>query len=101
MIWTILPWVVSILTITSMWLAGNKSPWAWKLGLTNQILWLILILHSQLWGLLLTTVFLCFVYSRNLYKWNKDNAKKWQEDEYRRNQEVGSGRWDRKWDGEK
>lgn len=75
MIWVILPWIVSLVTITSMWLAGNKSPWAWKLGLMNQVLWLILIIHLKSWGLLLLTFALIFIYSRNFIKWSKPDGK--------------------------
>ena len=72
MIWTILPWIVSAITLTTMWMAGNKSPKAWLLGLFNQILWAAIISHSELWGLLPTTLGMCFIYIRNFYKWHKD-----------------------------
>jgi len=70
MIWQILPWIVSLITLTTMWMAGNKSPKAWLLGLFNQILWAIIIIHAELWGLLPTTIGITFIYIRNFYKWH-------------------------------
>lgn len=72
MFWFILPWVMSAITIWSMWLAGNKSTLAWKIGLANQVLWLAFNIHFKVWGFLPTTLFLVYVYTRNLIKWRRD-----------------------------
>lgn len=34
---TYLPWTLSLITIWMFVLAGNKTKWAWLLGLVNQI----------------------------------------------------------------
>jgi len=65
------PYVLSVFTLWMMWLAGNKSPLAWKVGLGNQVLWLLWIFESHTWGLLPLTVCLTFMYTRNLFKWKK------------------------------
>lgn len=70
--WQILPWIMSVITIWSMWLAGNKNVLAWKVGLTNQILWLTFNIHFHVWGFMPTTAFLIYVYTRNLIKWRED-----------------------------
>lgn len=62
-------WIMSAITITGMWLAGNKTPWAWVLGIGNQALWLLFIVQMESWGLLPMLIALLFVYGRNLWKW--------------------------------
>lgn len=71
--WIILPWIISCITITSMWLAGNKSPKAWSLGLFNQVLWAAVMINAELWGLLPISVFLTITYTRNYIKWKKES----------------------------
>lgn len=62
-------YILSVITIITMILAGNKSRWAWIIGLGNQGLWLSYIVHTRQYGLLLMTVAIIIVYARNLLKW--------------------------------
>ncbi len=64
------PWLLSILTLTMMWLVGNKNKYAWYVGLGNQVLWLTWIIAVQSWGLLILTLALIVMYIRNLIKWS-------------------------------
>ena len=64
-----LPWLMSAVTIAAMWLAGNKSVWAWRLSLANQALWLAWILWSHTYGLLPLTAAMVVVDVRNLNRW--------------------------------
>lgn len=66
--------LLSIITIITMWLAGNNDKRAWVLGLGNQALWIILILWTSAYGLLLLTGALIFVYTRNLIKWSNHDT---------------------------
>ena len=66
-----LPWLLSAITLYMMFLAGNKSKYAWLIGLINQALWLIWIVASSAWGLLPMNIGLWVVYTRNHLKWNK------------------------------
>ena len=68
----VLPWVLSALTITVMWLAGNKNSWAWRLSLFNQLLWAVWIVGTEAWGLLPMNLALWIVYGRNHLKWSRD-----------------------------
>lgn len=68
-VWQALPWVVSVVTIVSMQLAGRKDPRAWLVGLANQGLWLLLIWQTQAWGLLLLLVALVWTYTQNYRRW--------------------------------
>ncbi|WP_273280897.1 hypothetical protein [Pseudooceanicola atlanticus] len=69
---TYLPWVLSVITIYMTVLAGNKTRWAWALGLTNQALWLIWIITTGTWGLLPMNLALWVVYARNHLIWMKE-----------------------------
>ena len=64
-----LPYLLSLITIYSMVLAGNKKRGAWFVGLVNQLLWLIWIVLSSAWGLLPMNIALWYVYGRNYIKW--------------------------------
>lgn len=66
-----LPWLLSAITIYMTVLAGNKTRWAWSVGLVNQLLWLVWIVTVGAWGLLPMNLALWIVYSRNHMKWMK------------------------------
>jgi hypothetical protein len=66
MIVVYLPWLLSALTVWSLWLAGDDHRYAWWLALANRVLWFIWIFASQNWGFIPMHIALCFVYSRNV-----------------------------------
>lgn len=69
----VIPYILSAITIYMFILAGNKSKYAWLVGLGNQGLWLTWIIISQTWGLLPMNIALWIVYYRNNLKWRRDN----------------------------
>jgi hypothetical protein len=66
-----LPWLLSVITIYTMFLAGDRHRNTWLLGLVNQALWLIWIITVGAWGLLPMNAALWVVYARNHLKWAK------------------------------
>jgi len=70
-----LPWLLSAMTITAMWLAGNKHRAAWHLSLVNQMLWSVWIVATSQWGLLPMNVAMYIVAGRNLWKWAGEGDK--------------------------
>jgi hypothetical protein len=63
-------------TLLGMWLAGNKRPSAWLVGLGNQALWIATIVLFSVWGLLPLSLALIVVYSRNYLRWrHEDRAR--------------------------
>lgn len=66
-----LPWLLSALTVWSMYMAGDRSRTAWVIGIVNQALWLLWIVVTGTWGLLLATIVLTAVFVRNLINWSK------------------------------
>lgn len=70
-------WVLSAITITIIWLAGNNSVWAWRISLVNQCLWLAWIVHSKNWGLLPMNVAMFVVAGRKLRARRRRNLRRW------------------------
>ena len=66
-----LPFLMSAITIYTMFLAGDKKKYTWIVGLVNQLLWLTWIITIQAWGLLPMNIALWVMYTRNHLKWNK------------------------------
>lgn len=64
-------WLMSALTILTLWLAGSKNPWAWRIGLFNQLLWWHFIFATNAWGLAPMSIAIAFVYTRNLILWHR------------------------------
>ena len=70
-----MPWLLSLVTIAMMWLAGSKWRWTWALATGNQALWLVWITVSATWGLLPMNAALWFVCIRNHWKWQKNHSE--------------------------
>ena len=66
-----LPFLISVITITQLIMAGNKHPKAWLVGLGNQVLWSTWIITSNNWGLLPMNIAIWVIYARNHFKWKK------------------------------
>jgi len=68
---THLPWLLSVITLTQLWITGNMHRHAWTLGLANQALWFTWIFYTKNWGFLPMNIGLCFVMFRNHRKWKQ------------------------------
>ncbi len=66
-----LPWLLSAITIWTMFLAGDRKRHTWLVGLGNQALWLLWIVAASAWGLLPMNLALWIVYARNHLKWQR------------------------------
>lgn len=67
-----LPYLLSVLTIYSLLLAGNNCKSAWIVGIIGQLLWFVWIYMTKAWGLALGAIVLLCVYIRNYIKWSKN-----------------------------
>lgn len=65
------PYLLSAITMTEIWLAGNKWNNVWLLGIANCILWTIYTVLTKQWGLMPLNVFAGAIAIRNHLKWNK------------------------------
>ncbi len=68
---SILPWILSVGTIVTNYMAGNKDNRTWIVGLVNQVLWSVWVLYTGTWGLLPLNIFLWIIYTRNHIIWNR------------------------------
>lgn len=60
-------WIMSALTVAMLWLAGNRNPLAWRIGLLNQVLWGAFILTTPAYGLIPMWIAITFTHARNLW----------------------------------
>lgn len=72
MTWSAMAWVLSCFTLANMWLAGSKNPWTWHVGLVGQGLWIVFVIGTQQWGLMLGVVGITVVMLRNWALWRKE-----------------------------
>lgn len=74
--WTVfvMPWCLSVVTLYMTFMAGNKHPKAWLIGIFNQLFWLLWIYLSNSWGFLPMNIGMWVMYYRNHVKWNKEKT---------------------------
>lgn len=65
----VFPWIISCVTIASLFRAGDGKQDAWVIALAGNSLWLIYIIAARAWGLLPMNIALWYVYARNYRKW--------------------------------
>lgn len=68
-VWSV---VLTALGVLTFWLAGRKVWWTWRLGLLNQVLWLVYSLVTGQLGFLAGCAFYSAVYWNNDRQWNAD-----------------------------
>lgn len=64
--------VTSFLTLLSVRMAGRGDQRFNYIGLFNQLLWVIVILTSGTYGILILTAAMTYQYSANLRRWKKE-----------------------------
>ena len=57
------------MSITIMYLIGEKRRYSFLVGLGNQALWLTWLIYIGTWGMLPTVAAMVFMYVRNYQKW--------------------------------
>ena len=62
-------WVLSILGLVTIYLAGKKYWWAWLFGLCAQVLWLTYGLVYHQYGFIVSSAAYGYIYGRNTLKW--------------------------------
>lgn len=65
-------YLLSIISLVTLWLIGNKNKAGFVLGLLNQVLWIWYALMLKQYGLLVGVIAYAAIYIRNLIKLNKD-----------------------------
>jgi len=62
-------WIISVTSCVMLWLMGNKSVYGPMVGVANQLLWIVYVIWTSQWGLLLGVSLYTIVHLRNLIKW--------------------------------
>lgn len=68
----ILSYVLSALSLLSLWLMGNKNKLGIVVGLANQLLWVVYAVMLKQYGLLIGVIAYTIIHIRNLAKWSKE-----------------------------
>lgn len=58
-------WLLGILGVTGLLIAGSKIWWGWLINLANEILWIIYAISTEQYGFILMAVAYAVVYARN------------------------------------
>lgn len=68
--------IISVITIISAWLIGNKSVWGQRLGMLANLCWWFYVLAFGRWGLVPMELMFTIIQIRNLIKWEKEAKHK-------------------------
>ena len=64
--------MLSALSLLSLWLMGNKNKLGIVVGLANQLLWVVYAVMLKQYGLLIGVIAYTIIHIRNLAKWSKE-----------------------------
>jgi hypothetical protein len=64
-------YVLSATSALMLWLMGSKSKWGPRVGLINQVLWIVYTVITKQWGLLPGTLIYTFIHLRNAINWER------------------------------
>lgn len=64
--------MISVITIVSAWLIGNKSVWGQRLGLLANLCWWAYVLIYRRYGLIPMEAMFTIIMVRNVIKWEKE-----------------------------
>lgn len=68
---TILPYILSGLTLYKTHMNGKFSTTSWLFGALIQVIWLVWILYTKNWGFLIMNIGLTMVYLKNYFAWRR------------------------------
>lgn len=67
-------WLLALLGLFGLWLAGNRNMWAWRIGIAVQVLWVAYALTTRQWGFIASALGYAGVNLRNLLKWRRERS---------------------------
>lgn len=66
-----LAWIMSGTSGLMLWLMGNKTKWGPRVGICNQVLWVIYCTWTEQWGLMPGIILYTVIHVRNLIRWER------------------------------
>jgi hypothetical protein len=64
-------WILGILGVTGLLIAGRRRWWGWTINLANEVLWVIYAIRTAQYGFILMAAGYGSVYAYNAYKWKQ------------------------------
>jgi Nicotinamide mononucleotide transporter len=74
-------WVLSIIGVTGLYLAGSGKRSGWAVGVGVQVLWITYAIVSKQWGFIIASLAYGGVNIRNWIRWSKQRTIERQEGE--------------------
>ena len=65
-------WVLTVVGVVGLYFAGLRKPWAWFIGLGEQVLWLVYAVTTRQWGFVVSAGIYGWVYAVNARAWMRD-----------------------------
>ena len=65
----LLQWTLSLMSMIMIYQMGNKWKYAPLLGIFNQVLWIVYVLSTKQFGLMLGVIGYTVIHIINTYKW--------------------------------
>ena len=67
----ILSFVAPAITGLGLWFIGNKKKYGFLVGIAAELVWILLGLFSEAYGLIFWSLIFTFLYLRNYLRWSK------------------------------
>ena len=67
-------WLLTIVGVFGLWLAGRKDWQGWAVGIAAQALWLAYAVSTQQWGFLVSCAAYGSVYGLNWWRWTRQRS---------------------------
>ena len=62
-------WVLSVISLLTVYLIGKKKLAGWIIGLFGQVLWIAWEISTKQWGLMPMTIIMTGLYIKSLNEW--------------------------------
>lgn len=69
-------WLLAVIGVTGLYLAGSHRLIGWQIGLGVQALWIIYAIMTHQWGFIASALAFGAVNLRNLLKWKRERKEK-------------------------
>lgn len=65
-------WLLMLIGVTGIYVAGRKNKAGWAIGLGAQLLWIAYALVTEQYGFIVSAFVYGYFYANNFWKWRKE-----------------------------
>lgn len=65
-------YVLTVVGVFGLYLAGRRSRWGWAVGMAAQVLWFAYALATEQWGFIVSCLAYGSVYAKNFRAWRRE-----------------------------